>query len=107
MTFADMHNDYLDPHLEEEEDPIVDSVRDKMLARSEAGIRKYGTTMTRGDLNILDWLNHAQEEAMDLAIYLERLIWDAQEIIEAGDEGVSEEAAFYEMLNRGYAKDRA
>jgi len=92
-------NDYL-----EEEDPIVDSVRDKMLLRSQAGIKKYGTTMMRGDLNLLDWLKHTQEELLDAAIYIERLIWEAEEIIA---EGVSEEDAYYEMLNRGYAKDRA
>ena len=30
--------------------------------------------MERTDLSELEWLVHAQEEAMDLAIYLEKLI---------------------------------
>ncbi len=30
--------------------------------------------MQRTDLSRLDWLRHAQEEAMDLAVYLEKLI---------------------------------
>jgi hypothetical protein len=30
--------------------------------------------MDRTDLDKLDWLIHAQEEAMDLAIYLQKLI---------------------------------
>ena len=60
-------------------DPIVESVRSKLLQRSETGIRKYGTNMTRTDLTHRQWLVHAQEEAMDLAIYLERVIRDTPE----------------------------
>ena len=30
--------------------------------------------MERTDLSRADWLRHAQEEALDLAIYLERLL---------------------------------
>ncbi len=30
--------------------------------------------MERKDLTELQWLKHAQEEAMDLAVYLEKLI---------------------------------
>ena len=42
--------------------------------RSEVGIAKYGKTLMRDDLSCLDWLRHAQEEAMDMANYLEVLI---------------------------------
>tara|TARA_R110002050_G_scaffold206780_1_gene342787 strand:- start:362 stop:553 length:192 start_codon:yes stop_codon:yes gene_type:complete len=55
---------------------IEDSVREKLRVRAEIGLDKYGVTMERTDLNELEWLNHAQEEAMDLAVYLERLIQD-------------------------------
>lgn len=55
-------------------DPIVDSVRSKLLTRSQVGLQKYGTALNRTDLSTLDWLRHAQEEAMDLANYLEVLI---------------------------------
>ncbi len=57
-------------------DPNVKSVQDKLNYRSEVGYRKYGTDTTRTDLTEIDWLIHAQEEAMDLAVYLERLIKD-------------------------------
>lgn len=46
----------------------------KILDRAEIGREKYKTTMDRKDLSELDWLIHAQEEAMDLAVYLEKLI---------------------------------
>jgi hypothetical protein len=55
-------------------DPIVESVRKKILRRSQFGLQKYGVGLDRGDLTTLDWLIHAQEEAMDLAAYLEVLI---------------------------------
>ena len=53
---------------------IEEQVCFKILKRSEVGKVKYGTTMDRQDLNRLEWLKHAQEEAMDLAVYLQKLI---------------------------------
>jgi len=57
-------------------DPIAESVRKKILQRSQFGLQKYGVGLDRGDLTTLDWLTLAQEEAMDLANYLEVLIQD-------------------------------
>lgn len=59
-------------------DPHVESVRAKLAERSAVGIAKYGTTTARADLSRLDWLRHAQEEALDLAVYLQRLIADEE-----------------------------
>ena len=61
-------------------DTIVESVRAKLLQRAERGVKKYGVTMDRNDLTELEWLVHAQEEAMDLAVYLEKLIWLRQQM---------------------------
>jgi hypothetical protein len=55
-------------------DPIVEAVRAKLLRRSQIGLTKYGVALNRTDLTRIDWLRHAQEEAMDLANYLEVLI---------------------------------
>jgi len=55
---------------------IEDSVAEKIKDRAIDGYIKYQQTMERTDLSRLDWLIHAQEEAMDLAVYLERLIED-------------------------------
>lgn len=52
---------------------IEESIIARIRERREAGRAKYGTTMERTDLTRADWLRHAQEEALDLAIYLERL----------------------------------
>lgn len=55
------------------EDPIVLKVMAKYYERSQAGIEKYGKTLDRDDLELTDWLTHAQEEAMDLSLYIERI----------------------------------
>jgi hypothetical protein len=55
------------------QDKNVLSVMAKFKERSEAGIKKYKTTLERTDLTTLEWLTHAQEEAMDFVLYLERL----------------------------------
>lgn len=59
-------------------DANVDAVRDKMKRRAQMGLAKYGVTTERDDLTTLQWLNHAQEEAMDMCVYLQRLIRDVE-----------------------------
>ena len=55
-------------------DPNVDEVREKMRRRAELGLAKYGVTTERTDLDLLAWCQHAQEEAMDLAVYMQRIM---------------------------------
>lgn len=55
-------------------DPIVDRVIKKYHERSQAGIKKYGTMLTRDDLSELEWLKHLQEELQDATLYIERLM---------------------------------
>jgi glycosyl transferase family 25 len=54
-------------------DSIVNSVIGAFIGRSNVGLQKYGTTLDRDDLSILDWIQHAQEEHMDAILYLEKL----------------------------------
>jgi hypothetical protein len=55
------------------EDPIVLKVMTKFYDRSQRGIEKYGTMLTRTDLDFIDWVTHLQEEMLDAALYCERL----------------------------------
>ena len=55
------------------QDPIVLQNCIEMLERSKAGVEKYGTTLEENDIPIKEWIQHAKEEAMDMANYLERL----------------------------------
>jgi len=52
---------------------IEDRVCVSIQERAKLGLSKYGTSMERTDLSKKEWVQHAQEEALDLAIYLERL----------------------------------
>ena len=54
-------------------DLIVEKVINKFKTRSALGIAKYNTTLQENNLSVYEWLNHAQEEALDMALYLEKL----------------------------------
>lgn len=55
-------------------DPIVEKNVALLRARSAVGVAKYGVTLGRDDLALLDWLRHALEEALDQANYLQAAI---------------------------------
>lgn len=54
-------------------DPVIESVVNKFVARSDVGFKKYGVTLDEdpGDLNV--WMTHLQEELMDAVNYIEKL----------------------------------
>jgi len=54
-------------------DANVDAVCEAHQQRAQFGCDKYNTTTEREDFTTMDWVQHAQEEAMDGAVYLERL----------------------------------
>jgi glycosyl transferase family 25 len=62
-------------------DSIVNSVISAFIGRSNVGLQKYGTTLDRDDLSILDWIQHAQEEHMDAILYLEKLKTKLRELV--------------------------
>jgi hypothetical protein len=71
-------------------DPIVLKVLAKYYERSQLGIKKYGRTLDRDDLNLTDWLNHLQEELMDATLYIEKLKSDLKQ---------AQKAALIELSN--------
>lgn len=54
-------------------DKNVEAVRQALYDRMQAGYKKYGVTTERTDIDLLGWIQHAQEEVLDLAVYLERI----------------------------------
>lgn len=54
-------------------DPVVQSVVNKFVDRSDVGYAKYGKTLRNDTSDIFVWLNHLQEELMDATLYLQRL----------------------------------
>jgi hypothetical protein len=53
---------------------ILDQTIKDLQAREVRGLKEYGTTMDRTDLTQDEWLQHAYEEALDLALYLKKLL---------------------------------
>lgn len=55
-------------------DSIVESVIKQFKDRSNVGITKYGVTLDRNDLSLIEWLEHTKQEQMDSVLYLEKAI---------------------------------
>ena len=53
---------------------LLASVIMDLKIREERGLATYGTPMDRKDLSKQEWLQHAYEEALDLALYLKKLM---------------------------------
>ena len=53
---------------------IIEAVKQDLEARAALGLKKYGVGLERTDLKEVDWIQHAYEEALDLACYLLRLL---------------------------------
>lgn len=54
-------------------DPVVESVVNKFVSRSDVGFAKYGKTLRDDDSDLFTWVNHLQEELMDAVLYMQRL----------------------------------
>jgi hypothetical protein len=53
---------------------ILSLVIEDMRKREAKGKIEYGTTLDRKDLNHKEWIYYAYEEALDLALYLRKII---------------------------------
>ena len=53
---------------------ILSLVIEDMLKREAKGKIEYGTTLDRKDLDQKEWIYYAYEEALDLALYLRKII---------------------------------
>ena len=47
-------------------------VCEDIARRQQLGIKKYGTTVEANPLVLSEWIQHAFEETLDLAVYLKR-----------------------------------
>lgn len=59
---------------------IEELVIERIRQRAEEGKAKYGVTMERTDLSFTQWLRHLQEELLDGAAYIEKLIDETKNI---------------------------
>ena len=45
----------------------------EIARRQQFGLAKYGTTVEANPLSLMQWVQHAKEEALDLAVYLTKI----------------------------------
>ena len=64
------------------EDGVEARICAEIAARQKRGIAKYGMTVAENPLSLLQWLQHAKEECLDQAIYLERAMDEVKAQIE-------------------------
>ena len=57
-------------------DKLVKRVMDKMALRANQGMIKFGNTMEDAKKSKIEWLKEAQQECLDMAVYLEKCIED-------------------------------
>lgn len=57
---------------------ILSLVIEDMRSREAKGKKEYKTTLDRTDLKEDDWLIYAYEEALDLSLYLKKIIINKQ-----------------------------
>lgn len=55
-------------------DRITRTLQAELEARAARGVVKYGVTLGDAPLSLRDTLQHAKEEALDMAAYLQRAI---------------------------------
>jgi len=61
-------------------DAIVDETIAMLFSRSRLGQEKYGKTLMRDDLSLLDWMRHAIEEGLDRTLYMIRALKDLEKL---------------------------
>jgi hypothetical protein len=62
------------PLYEYESSKTLELVIADLRQREEKGIQTYGGTVDEANLSKEEWLQHAYEEALDLCIYLKKLM---------------------------------
>ena len=55
-------------------DKIYAAVIAELEKRRHEGLYKYGLSMEREDLTVSEWVQHAKEEALDFAVYLQKIL---------------------------------
>lgn len=58
--------------MENKNSNLLEQVIFDLVQREERGKAKYNTSMDRLDLTHKAWLQHAYEEALDMALYLKK-----------------------------------
>jgi hypothetical protein len=59
---------------------IPEIIANRIKERAAAGLAKYGVGLERTDIDFVGWLRHLQEELLDGAQYIERIIQEYEQL---------------------------
>lgn len=65
---ATSYTDFLECLLKNK---VVGAVMARVMGQQEKGLNKYGELVNSDNLDLLDWIEHKQQETTDELIYLE------------------------------------
>ncbi|ARW38083.1 hypothetical protein ACLNGX_04535 [Bacillus velezensis] len=90
------------------DNPIISAVISKLNAQQEKGLAKYGQPVQVNAYDLRGWLQHALEETLDQAVYLEAAIqtiqaFDDNPKIKQVVKGFNEMKAARETIQRLYS----
>lgn len=92
-SLADKADDYPQPikghisHKEWEKVPVcnlTEEVIKDLRDKSAVGLKKYGVTMDREDLSLLDWMRHHYSELQDALKYVKKQIIKLEQLEQDG-----------------------
>ena len=86
---------------------IEAKVCEDIAKRQELGIAKYGTTVEGNPLPHRAWLQHAYEEALDMAVYLRRAMDEPADGVTMADYKALKMKAIEAMFDAEYWKRKA
>jgi len=86
-------------------DKIYAAVIAELEKRRLGGINKYGLSMEREDLTMSEWVQHAKEEALDLAVYLQKMLAMSKEPVVVKQAHAQMAAEFRGMFRCGNDPD--
>ncbi len=73
-------------------DKLVKKVMNKMALRANQGMIKFGNTMEDAKKTKKEWLIEAQQECLDMAVYLEKCIEDESTVSWEGEDVIINES---------------
>ena len=73
-------------------DKLVKKVMNKMALRANQGMIKFGNTMDDAKKTKKEWLIEAQQECLDMAVYLEKCIEDESTVSWEGEDVIINES---------------
>lgn len=75
---------------------IVNQVMAIIKRQQDKGLKKYGVSVDKAQLSAIEWIEHAQEEAADLMMYLECL---KRELLRGESDGSGSTQKVTECIN--------